>query len=69
MVDVKMRTAYAGPNGSGQPGSVVSVPEQLAKIWVDLGFASYFTATTQAKPETAMTAAPENAMEPSGEAR
>lgn len=68
MVQVRMTSIVAGPERSGKPGDILTVDEKTAKAW-DGKYAVIISGNAPAKPETAMTAAPENAMEPAGEAR
>jgi len=41
MVEVKLKTIYAGPRGNCGPGCVIELPDDEAKGLVDGGYAEY----------------------------
>ncbi|MCH7573607.1 MAG: hypothetical protein IIA59_00620 [Candidatus Marinimicrobia bacterium] len=73
---VKLRTIFAGPTGTGQPGDVIRVPEGLGRALIESGQAEALATVKKAAkakrkakakgdaPETTSTAAPETTTQP-----
>ena len=56
---ITMATCLAGPNGIARPGTVMDMPEKVAKEWIDKRFALPFDKDRDKKASVGLTSAPE----------
>ena len=63
MIKVRMKTIYAGPEGTCQPGKEIDLDKEEAQSLVKGGYAEYATKEKPVARETAVVEPPENTAE------